>query len=145
MNTRRVLRIPMIELVIITLILLAVGGLAMLFSVAWPLIHIPSGQSPIQADSLKMVDAFHTTGNSHNMDAVLALFTEDATITDSGFTVRGRDQIRKWILYSQRMAGLHLTLIHSQVAGEKVFWHDLAHGGPEIESISYVLRWMAVI
>src|SRR5437867_3636346 len=90
MNTRRVLRIPMIELVIITLILLAVGGLAMLFSVARPLIHIPSGQSPIQADSLKMVDAFHSAINSDNVDAVLALFADDATVTDTGAGIAAR-------------------------------------------------------
>ena len=120
MNTRRVLRIPMIELVIITLILLAVGGLAMLFSVARPLIHIPSGQSPIQADSLKMVDAFHSAINSDNVDAVLALFADDATVTDAGAGIAGKEEIRNWVLYSQRMAGLRLTMLHSEMHGDKV-------------------------
>ncbi|HLO17052.1 MAG TPA: nuclear transport factor 2 family protein, partial [Anaerolineales bacterium] len=82
---------------------------------------------------------------SNNVDVVLALFSEDATVTDGGSTVQGRDEIRKWILYSQRMAGLHLTLIHSQVAGEKVFWHDVARNGSEVEHRIYLLRWMAIV
>jgi hypothetical protein len=145
MNANRVLRIPMIELVIVTLMLLAVGGLAILISVAWPLIHVPSGQSPIQADPLKMVNVFHDAVNSDNLDATLALFTEDAIIIDGETIFQGREEIRKWVLYSQRMAGLRLLLINSRVADEKVFWNDLAHNGPEVQHISYILRWMAVI
>ena len=145
MNTHRGLRIPMVELMIVALILLAVSGVAILIFVAWPLIHVPSGHSPIQADPLKMVNAFHDAVNSDNVEAVLALFAEDATITDNGSVIDGTEEIRNWALHSQRMAGLRLLLIHSQVTGEIVFWHDLAHNGPEIEPISHILRWMAVI
>jgi hypothetical protein len=145
MNTQRVLRIPMVELVIVALILLAVAGLAILISIAWPLIHVPSGPSPIQADPLEMVDAFHSAINNDNVDAMLALFSEDATVVDSGSVVQGKEQIRNWALHSQPMFGLRLMMIHSQVAGVKVFWHDIAHNGPEVQHISYILRWMAVI
>ncbi len=145
MNTQRVLRFPMIELLVGALILLALSGVVILMSVAWSLIHTPSSQLPIQADPLDMVDVFHSAINSANVDALLALFTEDATVMDSGSVFQGRDEIRNWMLYSQRMAGLRLMMIHSQVAGEKVFWHDLAHNGPEVQHISYILRWMAVI
>jgi hypothetical protein len=43
------------------------------------------------------------------------------------------------------MAGLRRLLIHSQVVGEKVFWNDLAHNGPEMQHISYILHWIAVV
>src|SRR5262245_21548287 len=145
MNTQRVLRFPMIGLMIVALILLAVTGLALLVSVAWPLIHIPSGPSPIQADPLEVVNAFHTAINSDNPDCVLSLFVDDATITDDSSVIEGRDEIRHWLLYSQRMAGLRLTMLHSQVAGEKIFWNDIAHKGPEVQHRSYILRWIAVI
>lgn len=145
MNAHRDSRISMMEPVIVALILLAVGGLAILISVAGPLIHVPSGPSPIQADPSEMVNAFHANVNSNNVDATLALFTEDATITDSGSIFHGRDEIRKWVLSSPRMAGLRLRMIYSQVAGEKIFWHDIAHNGPEVQPGVYILRWTAVI
>ena len=145
MNTPRVLRISMLELVILALILLAVTGLALLVSVAWPLIHIPSGPSPIQADPLEMVNAFHSAINNDNMDAMLALFAEDATITDSGSTVQGKEEIRNWALHSQRMAGLRLRMLHSEMHGDKITWNDLAQNGPEVEKRAYLLRWMAVV
>jgi limonene-1,2-epoxide hydrolase len=135
----------MLELVIVALILLAVTGLAILISVIWPLIHIPSGPSPIQADPLEVVNAFHSAINNDNVDAMLALLAEDATITENGSTVQGKEELRDWVLHSQRMAGLRLTMLHSQVAGEKIFWNDTAHNGPEVQHSSYILRWMAVI
>jgi hypothetical protein len=98
MNTSRVLRISMLELVIVALILLAVTGLAILVSVAWPLIHVPSSPSPIQANRLKMVNAFHDAVNSDNVEAVLALFEENATVTDHGSAIEGTEQIRNWAL-----------------------------------------------
>ena len=145
MNTNRVLRIPMIELVIVALILLAAGGLALLFSVAWPLIHMPAVQSPIQADPLEMVTAFHSAINNEDVDAMLALFTDDATIIDSGAVIQGKEQIRNWVLHSQRMADLRLTEVHSEIEGEKIIWLDTAHNGPEAKSRYYILRWEALI
>ena len=145
MNTHRVLRIPMVELVIVVLILLAVGGLAILISIAWPLIHVPSGPSPIQADPLEMVNAFHSAINNDNVDAMLALFSEDASVVDSGSVIQGEEQIRDWALHSQRMFGLRLMMTHSQVAGEKIFWHDITHSGPEVQHRIYILRGMAII
>ena len=145
MNTHRVLRIPLIELVIVALILLAVTGLALLVSVAWPLIHFRSGPSPNQADPLEMVNGFHTAINNDDVDTILALFTDDATIYDSGSIIQGKDQIRNWAMHSERMAGLRLKLIHSQATDEKVFWYDIAHNGSEVEHSAYLLRWIAVI
>lgn len=145
MKAHRVLRIPLMELVIVALILLAIGCLAILISAAWQLIHIPSSQARIYAESSETINTFHSAINSDDVDAVLALFAEDATVIDSGSVIHGRDEIRDWALHSQRMAGLHLRLIHSQVVGEKVFWNDLAHNGPEVQHLSYILRWMAII
>ena len=145
MNANRVLRVPMIELVMAVLILLAVGGLSILVAVAWPLIHVPPVQSPIQADPLEIVNVFHSALNSDNVDAMLALFAQDATIIDGGSTIQGKEQIRNWVLHSQRMVGLRLKLIHSQVTGGKILWQDIAHNGPEVEHRIYLLRWMAIV
>jgi limonene-1,2-epoxide hydrolase len=130
MKAHRVLRIPLMELVIVALILLTI----------WQ-----DSQAPIYAESSETINTFHSAINSDDVDAVLALFAEDATVIDSGSVIHGRDEIRDWALHSQRMAGLHLRLIHSQVVGEKVFWNDLAHNGPEVQHLSYILRWMAII
>lgn len=145
MNTNRVLKIPMIELVIVSLVLLTVGGLAILISVAWPLIHVSSGQSPIQADPVEMINTFHSTVNNDNVEAVLALFAEDATINDSGSVFQGKEQIRNWALHSRRMTGLRLTMLHSDLRGDKVTWIDTARNGPEVQHRVYILRWTAVI
>ena len=144
MNTQRVLRFPMIELVIAALILLAVGGFAALIVVTWQFLRVPSTPSPIQADPLKMVDTFHSAINSDNVDAVLALFADDATVTDNGSVIDGKEEIRNWMLYSQRMAGLRLTQLKSEMDGEKVIWLDTAHNGLEVERRFYILRWEAL-
>lgn len=145
MNTHRVLRIPLVELVIVASVLFTIAGLALLISLAWPMIHIPSDPSPIQADPLELVNAFHSAINNDNVDTMLALLTEDATVTDSGSMIQGKEEIRKWALHSQRMVGLRLRLIHSQVTDEKVFWYDVAHNGPEIQDRVYLLRWTAIL
>src|SRR5262245_55796125 len=145
MNTYRLLLMPMTRLGLVILLLLAVGGFAIGVSVAWSLAQGPSTSSPIQADPLNLVDVFHSAINSNDNAAMLNLFAEDATVMDSGLVFKGKEAIRNWASQSQRMAGLRLTLLHSQVAGEKVFWNDLAHNGPEVEHISYILRWTAVI
>ena len=96
-------------------------------------------------DSSSMLDAFHDAVNINNADAVLALFAEDAVVVDNGSVVEGKANIRTWVLYSQRMAGLHLTMLISKINGEKVSWFDTAHNGPELEHNTYLLRWEAII
>jgi limonene-1,2-epoxide hydrolase len=108
------------------------------------MIHIPSDPSPIQADPLELVNAFHSAINNDDVDTMLALLTEDATVTDSGSMIQGKEEIRKWALHSQRMVRLRLRLIRSQVTDEKVFWYDVAHNGPEIQDRVYLLRWTAI-
>lgn len=145
MNTHRVLRIPMMELVIAALILLAAGGVAILITVAWPLIQVPSVLAPSQAYPLDVVSDLHVAINSNNVDEMLALFTDSATITDNKSVINGRDQIRNWVLSSKQMAGLHLRIFHSEMDGEKLIWLDEAYNGPEGQNRYYILRWEAVI
>ena len=145
MNPHRVLRIPMIQRVIAALILLAAGGVAILMTIAWPLIHVASGQVPSQADPWEVVNDFHAAINSNNINEVLALFTDGATITDNKSLINDTYQIRNWVLYSKRMAGLHLKMFHSERDGEKLIWLDTAHNGPEGQNRYYILRWEAVI
>jgi len=145
MNTHRVLRFPMIELVIVALILLTAGGVAILTTVAWPLIQITSNQAPSQADRLDVVNDFHTAINSNNVDEILILFANSATITENKSLIKGRDQIRNWILYSKRMTRLHLRMFHSEMDGETIIWLDKAQNRPEGQNRYYILRWEAVI
>ena len=145
MNAQRVLSFPMIGLMIVALILLAVSGFAVLMSVTWSLIRIPSSQSPIQADPLEMVDVFHSAINNDDVDAMLDLFADDAVVTDDESVSEGKEQIRNWVVYSQRMARLRLTRLHLEMLGDKVTWIDIAHNGPDVEDRVSLLRWMAVI
>lgn len=145
MNTHRVLRIPMIELMILGLILLTVFGAAILTTFVWPLIHIPSGQAPSQMGPTEVVNDFHVAINSNNVDKVLALFADSATITDNQSLINGRDQIRNWVLNSGRMTGLQLKMFHSEMDGETFVWLDKAQNGPEGQNRYYILRWEAVI
>jgi hypothetical protein len=141
MNARRVSRLPGMELVIVALILLAAGGVAIMIAVAWPLIHAPSGQ----ADPWQVVNDFHVAINNNNVDGVPALFAEGAVISEGQSRIDDRDQIRNWVLSSERMAGLHLKMVHSEREGEKLIWLDNAYNGPEGQSRYYILRWEAVI
>jgi len=75
----------------------------------------------------------------------LALFADDATVTDNGLVIEGRKDIRNWVLHSQRMAGLRLTMLNTEIDGEKITWLDTAHNGPEVEHGLYLMQWEATI
>ena len=134
MNTRQVPHLPLVAFAIVTSILL----------VACTNSELASAEiaSP---DSLSTIDTFHSAINSEDVDAVLDLFAEDAIVVDGNSVIQGRDEIRNWLLYSQRMAGLRLTKLNSAMDGEQVSWLDIAHDGPNIEYRLYVLRWEALI
>ena len=142
MNTQKALWIPILELALLGLILLAIAGLAILIFVAVPAIHIPAGQTPIKADPLNLVNDFHDAVNSNDLNALLALFAEDATINDGESTFNGRNEIQDWAGHSPHLAGLHLTMISSQVAGESISWRALARNASDTV---YILQWMAVV
>lgn len=145
MNTHQVLRFPRIGLVFVAAILLAALVFAAFMPLGWALVSAPRSSSPIQADSLEAVNHFHSAVNSGDVDTLLTLFAEDATVTDRGTVIAGIDEIRNWALYSQRMDGLRLTTIRSEIDGEKVIWLDSAYNGPELENRYYILRWEAII
>ncbi len=145
MNTSRVLHFPMIGQVIVALILLAVGGFAVLIAIALSLIGSPPSPSPLQADPLELVNTFHSAVNSDNVDAMLALFADDATVNDNGSVIIGKEEIRNWVLYSQRMAGLRLTLFNSEQNEEYIIWLDTAQNGPEAQYRVSILQWKVVI
>jgi len=96
-------------------------------------------------DSLSLVTTFHNAINSDDVAAMLALFADDATVTDNGLVIEGRKDIRNWVLHSQRMAGLRLTMLNSEIDGEKITWLDTAHNGPEVEHGLYLMHWEATI
>jgi len=56
-------------------------------------------------DPLSMVTTFHNAINSDDVDAVLAMFAEDAIVIDNGSVIEGKELIRAWALHSRRMAG----------------------------------------
>ncbi len=140
MNLSRVLHVPMKKLAIVASILFVV-----LVTVACSGIQFSLAQAPSQADQWKIVNDFHVAINNNNVDDVLALFTDSATITDSKSLINNSDQIRNWVLHSNQMAGLHLNMFHSEMDGEKLIWLDTACNGLEGKSRYYILRWEAVI
>jgi len=134
MNTRQVSRLQLVVLAVVT---------SMMFVAC-----TSSGLAPAKVatvDSLSTVDAFHSAINSEDVDTVLALFAENAVVIDGESVMQGKDEIRNWVLYSQRMAGLRLTNLNSALNGEKVIWLDIAHDGPKVQYRLYILRWEALI
>ena len=134
MNTRQVPHLPLVAFTIVTSLLLVACTSSEL---------APADVASL--DSLSTVDTFHSAINSDNVDTVLALFADDAIVVDGESVIQGKDEIRNWLLYSQRMAGLRLTKLNSAMNGEKVSWLDIAHDGPNVEYRLYVLRWEALI
>lgn len=108
-------------------------------------ISFPSALTTEDSEPLDVVNAFHTAINSHDIDAAMTLFTEDAVVTDKGQVSEGQDQIRTWLQYSQMETGLRLEMIHSQVSGEKVFWHDMVYNLSREKYVPNILRREAII
>jgi hypothetical protein len=134
MNTRQVSRLQLFVFVIATAtILVACISQAL----------IPSDAPPM--DPLSMVDVFHQTINGDDMDALLVLFSDDAVVIDNGLVIESKELIRDWAIHSQRMAGLRLTMLKSELDGEKVIWLDEAHKDQETGHGSYLLKWEAII
>ena len=145
MNAQRALRSPLIPAAVVTLILLAAGGFAMFIFAIRALNHVPSSSSPIQADPLNVVSAFHSAINSNDVNALLDLFADDAVLIDNGSVIDGREKIRDWALNSPLIAGLRLTMLHAEMNGTKMIWLDTAHNRLEGQSRYYILRWEARI
>jgi hypothetical protein len=145
MNTRRVVPVSRIKPVAIAVLLIAVAVLTTLFSLLWTRIHRQSDKSPIRADPLNLVDAFHTAANGHKVDALLALFTEDATISDRGSAFHGGNEIRNWASDFQYSAGLRLKTIHGLRNGQNIFWSDVAYNEATVQYDAYILQWIAIL
>jgi len=134
MNTRQVPRLQLVAFAIITSMMLVACTSSEL---------APAEVASL--DSLSTVDSFHTAINSDDVDTALALFADDAIVVDGESVIQDKDEIRNWVLYSQRMAGLRLRQLNSAMNGEKVSWLDIAHDGPKIQYQLYLLRWEALI
>jgi len=134
MNTRQVSRLQLFVFVIAT-------AMTLVACISQAL--IPGDAPPM--DPLSLVTTFHNAINSDDVDAVLALFAEDAVVIDNGSVIEGKEPIRDWALYSQRMAGLRLTMLNSEIDGEKVIWLDEAYQEHETGRGSYLLKWEAII
>jgi SnoaL-like protein len=134
MNIRQTSSLHLFAFAIVTIIVLtACTGTA------------PTRANAAALDTLSTVDTFHYAVNSDDVDTVLALFAENAVVVDGESVMQGRDEIRNWVLYSPRMAGLRLTKLNSAMDGEKVIWLDIAHDGPKVEYRLYIVRWEALI
>jgi len=144
MNTHQGLRLPVIQLGIAILIVFTLGVLAIGIPVAWTLIRAVSGPLPVKTDPVKVVNALHSAINSNDTEALLAFFTRDATVDDSGSIIQGREEIQDWLLHSQRIAGVHLEMIRSETNTDHITWIDIASNGAE-EQRDSLLRWKAVI
>jgi len=96
-------------------------------------------------DPLSTVDVFHQTLNGDDIDALLVLFADDAVVIDNGLVIEGKELIRDWALHSQWIARLRLTMLKSELEGEKVIWLDEAYEDRETGHSSYLLQWEAII
>ena len=134
MNTWKVSRMQMFALLIA-----AAANLVACISPA-----LRRGDAP-PMDPSSMVDVFHQTINSDDVDALLVLFADDAVVIDNGSVIEGKELIRDWALNSQRMTGLRLTLLNSEMDGETITWLDTAHNGVEVEQFPYIMKWEATI
>jgi hypothetical protein len=133
MNTRKVSRLQLFVLVIAT-------AMTLVACISQALIP---GAAPM--DPLSMVDVFHQTIKSDDVDALLVLFADDAVVIYNGSVIEGKELIRDWALHSQRMSGLRLTMLRSEMEAEKVIWLDTARNGPEVEHGLYFMQWEATI
>ena len=136
MKTNRIVKISW---QVIALLIAATANLVACISPA-----LIGGDAP-PMDALSMVDAFHQTINSDDVDALLVLFSDDAVVIDNGSVIEGMELIRDWALHSQRMSGLRLTILKSELDGEKVIWLDEAYQEHETGHGSYLLKWEAII
>ena len=132
-NTRQISRLQLV----------AFAGITSMMLVACISSRLAPEVAPL--DSLSTVDTFHSAINSDDVDTALALFADDAIVVDGQSVIQGKDEIRNWVLYSQRMAGLRLRKLNSAMNGEKISWLDIAHDGPKIQYQLYLLRWEALI
>ena len=96
-------------------------------------------------DSLSLVTTFHNAINREDVDTVLALFADNAIVTDNDSAIEGKADIRNWILNSQRMAGLRLTMLSVEMDMDELIWLDTAYNRPEMEHGPYLMRWEATI
>ena len=133
-NTRQISRLQLVAFAAITSMMLVACTSSRL---------APAEVAPL--DSLSTVDTFHSAINGDDVDSALALFADDAIVVDGQSVIQGKDEIRNWVLYSQRMAGLRLRKLNSAVNGETISWLDIAHDGPKIQYQLYLLRWEALI
>ena len=73
-----------------------VAGLLLIFTMnMWaqqPTVHPPRPEPELQVRQ-----EFLRAYNAKDVDAVVALYAEDATLVSDGGTFRGRDEIRKWV------------------------------------------------
>jgi ketosteroid isomerase-like protein len=74
-----------------------VAALLLLFSLnAWA--QQPGTKQPQSPEpGLQVRQGFLRAYNASDLDAVVALYAEDATLVSDGGTFRGRDKIRRWV------------------------------------------------
>jgi hypothetical protein len=74
-----------------------VAGLLLIFSLnTWAQ---QPGAKPLSSPepSVRIRQAFLREYNAKDVDAVVSLYAEDATLVSDGGTFKGRDEIRKWV------------------------------------------------
>ncbi len=73
-----------------------VAGLLLIFTLnMWA--QQPTVQPPSPEPGVRIRQEFLRAYNAKNVDAVLALYADDATLVSDGGTFRGRDEIRQWV------------------------------------------------
>jgi len=76
-------------------------------------------------DPVSVVRAFDAAFNAHDLEAVMAFFTDDAVVTQlppppDGGIYRGKEQIRRWV--EAVLPGFHVDSREHRTSGDTVAW-----------------------
>jgi uncharacterized protein (TIGR02246 family) len=74
------------------------------------------------------IDAYYAAKNAHDLDAMLAPFTEDAHVRDEGEDHRGRAAVRAWMEKTTRKYRVTATPEETSTDGDRLVVRALVAG-----------------
>ena len=85
----------------------------------------------MEQDPVAVVRACDAAWNAHDLEAVMACFTDDAVVTQlppppDGGVYRGKEQIRRWV--AAVLPGFHVDSREHRASGDTVTWTASVRG-----------------
>ena len=80
---------------------------------------------------LSVVQQYDAAWNTHDLEAVMTCFADDAVVTQvppppDGGTYQGKEQIRRWV--EAQLPGFHVDSRDHHTSGDTVTWTSLVTG-----------------